>query len=112
MIGRFIGAFILFHIGIANGAFLPQTNDIPLMDGIILTETEHFSFDTPAGQILTFEGNMKNDISFVRTFYDKTLASLGWQKNKTDFYVRGNDTLELSFIGENKIRFEILLSSD
>jgi len=92
--------------------FLPATDDIPLMDGIVLSETTDFSFDTPAGQILTFDGTTRIEPAEVRLFYDKTLAALGWQKSKTDLYRRGADTFQLSFPQNGRIHFDIMLNSE
>ena len=111
MFRYFFFFIILFICPISFSAFLPATEDIPLMDGIILTENEDFSFDTPAGQILTLEGTLKISPSSVRIFYDETLQSLGWEKQESDSYVRGQDTLQLSFPAQDKIRFDILLSN-
>lgn len=112
MFWRLILFFLFFNTGFVSAGFLPMTEDIPLMDGIVLKETGYFSFDTPAGQILTFEGETKEEKQVVRDFYDKTLTALGWYQKKTDFYVRGNDTMTLSFPKKNKVRFDVLFSND
>lgn len=91
--------------------FLPQTDDIPLMEGLTLKQTDDVAFDTPAGQILVFEATTKSSPDSVRSFYAKTLTALGWTWKKKDTYVRGADTLELSFPTAGTIRFDITLSS-
>ena len=111
MLKRFIFFILLFSSSIVSAGFFPTTADIPLMDEIILTENEYFSFDTPAGQILTREGILQTPPSSVRSFYDKTLQSLGWEKQEQDLYRRGKDTLQIIFPEENRIRFDILLSN-
>lgn len=112
MFFRLVLFIFLFQSVFVQAAFLPATEDIPLMDGIILTESSDFSFDTPAGQILTFEGKTEKDSSEIRSFYDETLVSLGWKKKEQDLYMRGNDTLQISFSQKNKLRFDILLSNN
>ena len=91
--------------------FLPQTDDIPLMDGLTLKQTEDVAFDTPAGQILVLEATTRNTPDSVRTFYAQSLTALGWSWKKKDTYVRGADTLELSFPTPNTVRFDITLAN-
>ena len=112
MVYRLIFFIFLFKGVFAQAAFLPATEDIPLMNGIILTETSDFSFDTPAGQILTLEGESDRNAVDIQTFYRETLTAMGWVQKATDFYVRGSDTLQLSFSQKNKVRFDILLSNN
>lgn len=104
--------FVLSMVSAVGAAFLPATEDIPLMAGITLVDSDGFAFDTPAGQILTFEGKTNNSVSEIRSFYDETLQSLGWKKKRTDFYERGNDTLKLYFVSKKEVRFDILLSNN
>ena len=91
--------------------FLPQTDDIPLMDGLTLKTSDDVSFDTPAGQILVLEATSKIPPDSVRSFYAKTLTALGWSWQKKDTYTRGADTLELTFPTATTVRFDITLSS-
>ncbi|MDY6408011.1 MAG: hypothetical protein SPL08_04870 [Pseudomonadota bacterium] len=101
---------LFFSIGLFAD-FLPQTDDIPLMDGIILDTTDNFSFDTPAGQILVIEGHTSKTAETIRSFYAKTLTALGWTRQGTDAYERGNDTVKLSFPTADTIRFDIMISN-
>lgn len=91
--------------------FLPGTDDIPLMDGITLPETNDFAFDTPAGQILMFEAQTAMKPDQVRSFYNTTLTALGWSKEKTDLYRRDSDTFQLSFPAAGSVRFDVTLSA-
>jgi len=97
--------------GKAYADFLPATDDIPLMDGVVLTETEDFAFDTPAGQILTFDATTKKTTQEVRAFYQETLTAMGWHARGKDSYARGGDTLVISFPKAGQIHFDITLSS-
>jgi len=103
--------FCVLFLGSVRAAFLPQTDDIPLMDGLVLKSTEDVSFDTPAGQILVLEATYRTTSDSIRSFYAKNLTALGWSWKKKDTYVRGADTLELSFPAKNTVRFDITLSS-
>ena len=103
--------FTFLFYSFAWADFIPATDDIPLMDGITLTDTNDFSFDTPAGQILIFEGEAKESANAVRNFYAETLTALGWSWQKKDFYTRGKDTFQLSFPAPNRVRFDIMLNN-
>ena len=106
-----IGFMLGWSVSSALAAFLPATDDIPLMEGIELSDTTDFSFDTPAGQILIFDGTTQNQAADIRRFYDKTLAALGWQKKDTDTYHRGaDDVLQLSFPEKGRVRFDVMLN--
>ena len=102
---------ILLFSSFASADFIPATDDIPLMEGITLPETNDFSFDTPAGQILIFEGQTKKSADAIRSFYAKSLTALGWSWQKKDFYTRGKDTFQLSFPASNRVRFDIMLNN-
>ena len=91
--------------------FFPGTDDVPLMEDITLPDTGDFSFDTPAGQILVFEGKTNKSADEVRSFYAQTLTALGWTWQKKDYYTRGKDTFQLSFPKPNEVRFDITLNS-
>ena len=107
----FLICFTFLVCSVVQADFIPATDDIPLMDGITLPETNDFSFDTPAGQILIFEGETKESADAVRTFYAETLTALGWSWQKKDFYTRGKDTFQLSFPAPNRVRFDIMLNN-
>ncbi len=83
-----------FFSFLAEAQFLGNT-DIPLMDGLIPNETESFSFDTPAGQIITCTANTPKPASEVKSFYAETLSALGWQEKAPLKYTRDNDELTL-----------------
>ena len=91
--------------------FLPGTDDIPLMDGLSLPDINDFSFDTPAGQILTFDANTSFSKKQVLSFYQKTLTAMGWQQSKSGYFTRGNDTLILSFPQAGSVHFDITLAT-
>ncbi len=93
--------------------FLPGTDDIPLMDGIELTESSDFSFDTPAGQILTLSGETAQSPEDVRSFYGKTLTALGWVRKGKDAYTRDGDSIQLTIRrigGKTHVLFDVTLT--
>lgn len=112
MFNRIVFLLLFFCYFSASASFLPATEDIPLMDGITLTESSDFLFDTPSGQILTLFATTQKEVQDIRIFYHETLLSLGWHKKSTDFYVRDNDTFQLTFPQKNEVRFDILLSNN
>lgn len=108
---RYVLCFLLLVMTIgARAAFFPGTEDIPLADGIALDDTADFSFDTPAGQILIFEGTLQTTPAAVRTFYADTLTALGWTRQTPDFFERGGDQMRISYPTAGRIRFDMTLS--
>lgn len=103
--------FLLFalYTGSVWADFFPNTEDIPVMEGIKLTETTDFEFDTPMGQILTFEAETDYSQQQIRSFYQETLKSLGWNLEKEDTYVRGGDRFSIYFPSSGYVRFEMTL---
>ncbi|MBQ7413323.1 MAG: hypothetical protein IJV07_03500 [Alphaproteobacteria bacterium] len=95
----------------ASADFLPGTDDIPLMDGLSLPETNDFAFDTPAGQILAFDADTSFSQKQVLSFYQKTLTAMGWEQSKSNHFKRGNDTLILSFPKKGSVHFDITLAT-
>ena len=94
----------------AHADFLTGTEDIPLMNGIVLEPADDFDFDSPAGQILILEGKTKLSPEDVRSFYDKTLRAMGWKKVRSGGYVRGGDDFKLSFPAPGQVRFDMTLN--
>ena len=85
---------LIFGVTTAQAGFFPGT-DIPLMEDFVSDENESFSFDTPAGQIVTFVAKTSRSAKDVRSFYDATLAELGWHKTGALTYEREQDKLSL-----------------
>ena len=76
--------------------------DIPLLDDFVVDENEGFSFDTPAGQILTISGSTKSSASSVKTFYKDSLTALGWTQKSATTYKRDQDELTLQLDSTTK----------
>ena len=94
----------------AKAAFLTGTEDIPLMDGVVLVPAEDFDFDSPAGQILILKAKTKLSREAVGSFYDKTLRAMGWKKVRVGIYTRGGDEFKLSFPAAERVQFDITLT--
>ena len=88
-------ACCLFFVLQAHAEFWGET-DIPLMDDMVVNESESFSFDAPAGQIVGFSAKVSKPIQEVQDFYDTTLMELGWQKKSRAVYTREQDELTLT----------------
>lgn len=106
--------FLVISLLWVNGVmaeFLPQTEDVPLMEGIEVQDSEVFSFDSPSGQILTIEGKTDIKPADIKAFYAETLPSMGWNKTALDTYVRGTDFLVISFPNQGQVHFDMTLSN-
>ena len=88
--------FALFSI-VARAEFFEGT-DIPLMEGMQVDESDSFSFDAPAGQIVGYSATVSSPVHEVRDFYQASLVELGWQQKSSTKYVRDNDELVLQFV--------------
>ena len=107
--GWLVGVLVLWSCcGMAD--FLPGTEDIPLMPGMQLSETDDFSFDSPMGQVLTVTATTDQTAKEIYQFYDSALISLGWERRSAGAYVRGRDSLKLTFPAAGKVQFDITLS--
>ena len=92
-------------------SFFPGTQDIPIMDELTLQDpADDVAFDTPAGQILTFDGTTVATPAAVRRFYAETLGALGWTKTANDTYTRGDDTFHISFPAPGQVHFDMTLA--
>ena len=67
----------------AQTDFIPGTDDLPMMDKMVVDENESMSFDTPDGQILTLMVVTPSSRQEILHFYDTNLGALGWNKTYT-----------------------------
>ena len=96
--------------GMGQAAFLADT-DVPLMDDLVVDENESFSFDTPAGQIMTFVAKTLNSVKDVNAFYKTALQELGWKQVSVERYTRDQDELVLQiFTAKGKTVVKIQLT--
>ncbi|MDC1381907.1 hypothetical protein N8500_00310 [Candidatus Puniceispirillum sp.] len=52
--------------------------DIPIMHGLKVEPELGFAFDSPNGRIVMIFASTKEPLTEILTFYDVTLAQLGW----------------------------------
>ena len=98
------------RIGCARADFVPGTDDIPVPDEFQAVIANDFLFDTPSGQILTYEAKTGLSPKQVRSFYQSSLVAMGWKQSGTDRYVRGDDILQIIFPKDGYVRLDITLS--
>ena len=106
--------FLLFWIlPLKAESFLPGTEDIPLMEGITQIE-ETASFDNPAERMVLIGGETSLPAKKIFSFYNRTLANLGWVQKKPHYYERGADSLliEITEGQVNQIQFQLKQSNN
>ncbi len=94
---------VLGYAHTLTAAFLPGTEDIPLMDGLTVSEDGAFDFDTPGGQILNVTATGTKTPEQIQSFYAETLTALGWRetgRNGVTEYQRDGDILQVSITSE------------
>ena len=72
--------------------------DVPVPASAIIDTTDAVSSDSPAGRVVKFTIQTRLDDAALTSFYDETLAALGWQKQGVD-YVKANETLRIEADG-------------
>ncbi|MBR6231992.1 MAG: hypothetical protein IKQ99_02705 [Alphaproteobacteria bacterium] len=93
--------------------FLPGTEDIPLMDGLINVE-ETASFDNPSERMVLVAAETKLSSKKVYSFYEQTLNNLGWQEVKPHYFKRGNDSFAIEITPSssiNQVQFRLSQSN-
>ena len=80
-------------------AFVPGTEDVPLMPGLTPIESANLVFDKPEGRIVEAKMRGKTERSDVRAFYRNTLPQLGWTEAGADAWRRNGEMLRLDFGG-------------
>jgi hypothetical protein len=61
--------------------FVPGTEDVPLMPGLIVQANSGVVFDKPQGRIVEAKARGRLKRAQVREFYAATLPSLGWSRD-------------------------------
>ena len=94
-----IKIFFLFCFFLAKpifaSDFLTGTEDVPLMQGLALSEDETFDFENEDGRLYFSKAYTKDESEKVQKFYEETLPQLGWQRTD-EGYSREGDTLRIS----------------
>ena len=109
--------FVLLSMVVLSGSvwattFLPGSEDIPLMDGLHIQNSDNFLFDTPDGKVLVIKASSQNiTADAFLSFYQKTLNQLGWKGHSLTQYARENDSLSLTVKQEKPLVVEFNFSS-
>jgi len=110
---KYLFVLCLFWAISTQAAFLNGT-DIPLMDDFVINENDSFSFDTPAGQIMTVIATGSASKKEILAFYKESLNALGWQQKTDTKYVRDQDELVLNITQQKKatkVKIQITLAN-
>ena len=79
-------------------AFIPGTEDIPLMPALVPLEDGTMRFDTPTGRVVESLAQSRAGQSLspqsLSDFYNQILPGLGWQADGTSF-IRSGERLEI-----------------
>ena len=104
----------------AADGFVVGFEDLPLMDGLSMSEDDAVSFDSPTGRIVdaTAQGALtkgKLAKAKVHAFYKATLPQLGWAVRADGVYQREGETLKIeteSAKGRLSVRFYMAPTHD
>lgn len=108
----FLAVMAVLVGGAAHAAdlFIPGTQDIPLMDGLIVNTVPNMDFDTPVGQLLAINAvGKKLTGGQVLAYYAGALPQMGWEPVSKGRYKRESDSITITVLKEAKpaiIRFE------
>ena len=83
--------------------FVNGLEDVPLYENMVNNIDSLVLFDSSEGRVVSTEvfGNVK--IKDVQDFYKSILPNLGWVKNESNYFSRGNETLEIRFSTKDNI---------
>ncbi len=90
----------------ATPRFFESLYDVPIMPGIEEFRDQAVLFDKPDGRIASVTaGSLTLAKEEVQTFYNDTLAQMGWKKTAENQYVRGKDRLEMTLERKGDMTF-------
>ena len=69
-------------------------SDVPLIDNVTVDAHLSFAFDSPSGRILVLHLQTQELDKDIQSFYQNTLAALGWTKRDGQFF-KGDELLRL-----------------
>jgi hypothetical protein len=84
-------------------AFVPGTEDVPLMPGLALVAGSSVVFDKPEGRIVEAQAAGKVTRAAARAFYEASLPRLGWAALGADAWRREGEVLRLDYREERGI---------
>jgi len=98
---------------LAAGAYVPGTEDVPLMHGLAPVTEAPIVFDKPQGRIIeaTTKGAVRR--SDVVAFYAASLPQLGWHDAGQQRFERDGERLSLDFGGsDGNLRVDFTLEPE
>jgi hypothetical protein len=84
-------------------AFVPGTEDVPLMPGLTPVAGSSLVFDKPEGRIVEAQASGKVTRAAARAFYGASLPQLGWTAASGDAWRREGEVLHLDYREERGI---------
>ena len=78
-------------------AFVPGTEDVPLMPGLTPVAGSSVVFDKPEGRIVEAQAVGKATRAAARAFYEASLPRLGWSAAGADAWRREGEVLRLDY---------------
>jgi hypothetical protein len=88
----------MMHLSAALAdAFVPGTEDVPLMPGLAPVAGSSVVFDKPEGRIVEAQAAGKVTRAATRAFYDASLPRLGWTALGADAWRREGEVLRLDY---------------
>jgi hypothetical protein len=84
-------------------AFIPGTEDVPLMPGLAVVAGSSVVFDKPEGRIVEAQAAGKVTRTAVRAFYEASLPRLGWTGSGADAWRREGEVLRLDYREERGV---------
>ena len=117
-----ISVLVLAAVLLLNGparaadAFVTGFEDLPLMAGLLMSEDDAVSFDSPTGRIVDATAHSLTEgvaqalaeAAKARAFYKATLPQLGWTARPDGSYEREGESLKIeteSTKGRLNVRF-------
>jgi hypothetical protein len=85
----------------AGGAFVPGTEDVPLMPGLAAVDGTELVFDKPQGRIVQAQARGRVKPEAVRRFYGETLPGLGWTEAGPQRWQRESEALAIDIKGRD-----------
>jgi hypothetical protein len=92
-------ALLLPATGLAATAYVPGTEDVPLMPGLAANADSALVFDKPQGRIVEASATGHVSRADVLAFYRSSLPELGWTAAGAKDFDRSGERLSLGFQG-------------
>ena len=108
-IGLLVASFSASSL--AASRFVTGFDDLPLMQGMTEIPDTNVSFDTTAGRIVIAFVRTSADREKIMTFYQTTLAQLGWRKHNEAGFLREEEVLNFDYLSdgpETIVRFSLV----